>query len=101
MANLVGSYGSETPKKGALRSVYDAAATTQAEDYDKIMSGYTNVIDANSQDNSSRLPTAFNPISANAANYIKGTPYQRTGDLDQSLTRFRDFSQTGGYSEND
>lgn len=96
------SWNSPPPRnpRGSIRSVYDAAATQQAGDYDSIMSGY-NALKAKAANRSGQPPVTFNPINSTTRNVIQGEAYQRPEDLAGLIKNLQGFSETGGYSGQD
>lgn len=76
-----------TPSLVNQYKVADAATTTQAADYDRIMQGY--------QDTFSNLNTpgsvgTYNPTIS---------PYTNTADYMSSINRLKGLAETGGYSD--
>ncbi len=95
------SFGSApTTAQKPMTSMYDAAATTQAGDYDNIMKGYEDLI-GRSKSGANRTPLNYVPINPVFQNQLKGTPYQRSSELNSALTGFQDYAKTGGYSDAD
>lgn len=102
MAGMSRSLGREEPRPptGGIRSVYDAAATTQAEDYDDIMRGYDDIL-KNSRSSSNNAKLNYVPINPIFNRQLQDSQYSRSGDLDTAITGLRGVSQTGGYSDAD
>lgn len=88
------------PQGSPIRSVYDSAATTQAEDYDKLMGGYENIINE-SRNKAGRNQLNYIPINPVFNRQLEGTAYNRTGELNTALTGLEEYSKTGGYSDED
>lgn len=93
-------YPSGNAKPAGIKSVYDAAATQQAGDYDNIMGNYDSIF--NNASNASRSP-AFNYSAINPVfnRQLQTTPYQRSSELGTALSGLSEFSRTGGYSDAD
>lgn len=91
---------SKAPQPGGIRSVYDAAASTQAQDYDNIMQGYDSVL-SNAQGKRNNTPLNYVPINPVFNQYTQGPDYKRSGDLNTAITGLSDYSKTGGYSDAD
>jgi len=83
-----------------IRSVYDAAATQQAGDYDSIMSGYDSLLNR-SKSGQGQSNLNYIPINPVFQGQLQGTPYQRSSELNTALTGLEDYSRTGGYSDAD
>lgn len=92
------------PIGGPIRNVYNAAATTQAEDYDNIMGQYRNLANygtnnlngsgSSSSGGSGGLTNTklnFNPVTPSLSTYQPTSDYK---DL-------KNLASTGGYSAND
>lgn len=90
----------EIPRGGSIRSIYDAAATQQAQDYDDIMGGYSD-IQGRAKARSSESPYSYQSLSPIAMQSLPGYQYSRTGDLGRAIGGFQDFARTGGYSDSD
>jgi hypothetical protein len=92
-------------------ATFTAAANTQANDYDKIMSQYDDLIKSSAQNpiapgtvtasqvsapqHVSATPVSFNPVTA------KTSEYTQSGDVSNSLSKLSDLATTGGYSDAD
>lgn len=88
-----------TTKPRTLKSVYDSAATEQAQNYDDIMRGYDSILsDTRSRSGQNKLN--YVPINPVFSQYTP-TTYNRTGELNTALTGLSDYSRTGGYSDAD
>lgn len=88
------------PQSGSIRSVYDAAASQNAQDYDDIRAGYDSLQErARSGQNTTKLN--YIPINPIFNRNIQGQQYQRSGELNTALTGLEDYSRTGGYSDTD
>ncbi len=92
--NPKSSGGSGSP----LRSVYDAAATTQAEDYDKIMGNYDDILNSAKSRSSGLNYVPINPVFNRN---VRDNTYSRSNSLNNAITGLEDFSKTGGYSDSD
>lgn len=84
--------------KQPIRSVYDAAATTQAQDYDDIMGGYDSLIGRSKSGTLTGTPKA-SAISPIASNYTPNYQYNRSSDLSGLVGGLQEYSRTGGYSD--
>lgn len=76
---------------------FTAAATTQAGDYDKIMSQYDDFIKSSAANpltagSVGATSTAYNPIAPQTSQY------QQSGDVTGSISNLSDLATTGGYS---
>jgi hypothetical protein len=89
-----GSYNTPT---SSIRNLYNAAATTQAEDYDKIMGGY----DSLQQNARTRTNQGYIPLSPQFQQYSPNYSYSRSADLGKNISGLQNFADTGGYSEGD
>jgi hypothetical protein len=88
------------PNRGSpLRNVYDAAATTQAEDYDNIMRGYDDILSTSRNRQNQGLN--YVPINPVFSQQFKPTEYSRSGDLDTAISGLKGVANTGGYSDSD
>ncbi len=88
------------PNRGSpLRNVYDAAATTQAEDYDNIMRGYDDILSTSRNRQNQGLN--YVPINPVFSQQFKPTEYSRSGDLDTAISGLKGVANTGGYSDAD
>lgn len=90
---------SEIPKPQGIKSVYDAAASQQGEDYDKIMQGYDQLLKKSGTTSNTKLN--YVPINAVFNRNIPGAAYQRSSELGTALSGLEDYSKTGGYSDAD
>lgn len=68
-------------QSGGMTGMYDAAAETQAQDYDNIMKGYDQL---------------FNQAGNNP---FKGETYTRGADMNRLIGNLQNYSDTGGYSQ--
>lgn len=84
--------------KNPIRSAYDAAATTQASDYDSIMGGYDDLIN---RSKSGTLMGSAPKSNAIASNYTPNYSYNRSSDLGGLVGGLQEYSRTGGYSDSD
>lgn len=87
------------PNRGGIKSVYDAAATTQAEDYDDIMRGYDDILSSAKNNRNSQLN--YVPINPIFNRQLQGSNYERSSDLNSVITGLKSFADTGGYSDAD
>ena len=87
------------PRTSPLRDVYDAAATTQAEDYDNIMGNYDDILSNSRQRQNSGLN--YVPINPVFSQNLRPTEYNRSGDFDSAISGLSEFGRTGGYSQAD
>src|SRR5207344_2122390 len=87
------------PQQGGIKSVYDSAASQQAEDYDSIMGGYDSILNNARTNPSAKLN--YTPINPVFNRNIQVYNYQRTPELNTALTGLQDYSKTGGYSDAD
>jgi len=85
------------PAPSPLRSVYDSAATTQAQDYDNIMSGYDS-IQSRIQSSGNNNSINYVPSVATQIRDVPGYSYSRNADLGKLVGDLQGFSETGGYS---
>lgn len=85
--------------RGSISSVYDAAATSQAQDYDDIMSGYDSLQSRARGGTTPQL--SFSPLSAIASTNLPNYSYNRSSDLNSAIGGLQEFSRTGGYSDSD
>ena len=100
LGNVVGAQGSligdnfQQPQQPRnIRSVYDAAASTQAQDYDDIMQGYDTLLQRSGP---SKLNyTSINPVFNRP---LTASSYSRSPELGTALGGLSEYSQTGGYS---
>lgn len=95
-------WGGEAPntnRGGNISSVYNAAATQQAQDYDDIMGGYSDL--QSRAKSGTSVPTNFQPLSAISNQYLPNYSYNRSGDMSQLVSGLQDYSRTGGYSDAD
>lgn len=69
---------------------YSAAVQTNANDYDKIMKSYDDLLASNKAN-----PVKFNPINPSLAKYEPGA------DVTSSIANLSNLAQTGGYSAGD
>jgi hypothetical protein len=83
-----------------LRSAYNAAATTQADDYDKIMGGYDSLLNS-AKNRQNQSPLNYTPVSATYQNYQPNFQYNRSSGLNNAITGLEDYAKTGGYSDSD
>lgn len=89
-------YGGSSPPPIAPSSMYGnpttfgSAVTTQAGDYDKIMSAYKNLT---ANDGNKPIQSVFNPIAPTLA-----PDYAASPDVTRSMSNLSDLSATGGYS---
>jgi len=92
---------------------FNAAANTQASDYDTIMANYNNIIKANQNNpitstnvtpQTSAAPAnvtaqTVTPQTINAQNVTaQKSGYQQSGDVTQSLADLSNLARTGGYT---
>lgn len=89
----------EKPRTSPLKSVYDAAATTQAENYDDIYRNYDDILNSSKQQGNTKLN--YVPINPVFNRNIQGQQYQRSNDLNTAITGLDEYSKTGGYSDTD
>lgn len=73
---------------GGMTGMYDAAAETQAQDYDNIMKGYNNLLSSGG-------------VNPSTMTNIQGETYQRGGDVNKLIQNLQGYANTGGYSEQD
>lgn len=81
-----------------IRSVYDAAASQQAENYDDIYGGYDSL---QKRAITGQNPVTFNPVNPIARNPTQGSQYSRSDDFGRLVENLQNFSSTGGYSDSD
>lgn len=82
--------GGMAPSQGA----YSAAVTQQGGDYDTLMGNYGNLY---SKAMGGANGAELKPMEAK----ITPASYNRTGDFGNAINKARDFSETGGYSDDD
>lgn len=95
-------YGATPKPTGSpIRSMYDAAAQTQAGDYDNIMAGYDSL--QSKASNASNGPDKLNyvPVNSVKTSYVPGAGYSRSNDLNNLVGNLQEYSSTGGYSGDD
>lgn len=73
---------------------FNAAASTQAKDYDSIMSGYDDLIKSVGS-SASRAPAAFNPIAPTLTNYSQSPA------VSGAMSNLSQLSTSGGYTDED
>ncbi len=85
-----------------IRSMYDAAAQTQAGDYDNIMAGYDSLQQrASGQGQGASQPLNYVPAQAKSASFTPGASYERTQDFGGLVGKLNDWTNTGGYTDSD
>ena len=82
-----------------LRSTYDAAATTQAEDYDDIMGNYDSILSNARNKRDTKLN--YVPINPVFSRNLQPSQYSRSNDLNTAITGLSEYGRTGGYSDAD
>ena len=95
---LVGQGSMGRGSQGSINNVYNAAASQQAQDYDDIMGGYDSLQNRGSRDYSPLNYTAVNPVFNRQ---LQTNQYNRSNDLNTTITGLQDYANTGGYSEAD
>lgn len=86
--------------KSPIRSAYDAAADTQAGDYDNIMSGY-DALQQRARNGSANSPVNYTPLSSVSTKYLPGYNYTRSADFGSTIDKAKGFADTGGFSDGD
>lgn len=76
-------------------NTFTAAADTQANDYDRIMKSYEDLVN-----NYSRNPITSQNVTPRTLT-PNTTPYSQSKDVTKSLANLGELSRTGGYSESD
>lgn len=82
-----------------LTSVYNAAAETQAQDYDNIMGNYDDILQDNKRQGNTKLN--YVPINPVFNRQLQPQQYSRSGEMSTALSGLDEFSRTGGYSDED
>lgn len=78
---------------------FTAAANTQASDYDKIMSGYDDLIKSSANNPITGGTAVGTQVSAPTALTPQLAKYAQSADVTKSLSGLSDLANTGGYSE--
>lgn len=97
MAGVRLPFGTPQVNSSPLRNAYGAAVDENAANYDDIYNSYDS-LQKRAKNASSGGYTAINPVMSN---YSPKYSYNRSGDLNSTITDLQNFSKTGGYSDSD
>jgi len=96
----VPSMGSTVSKKTPIKNVYETAATTNAENYDDIMAGYDS-LQKRSQSGNTGQQLNYTPLSPTTTSFLPQYSYNRSSDLNNTISGLQNVANTGGYSDSD
>lgn len=86
------------PVNSGLFGSYNNAVNQNTKDYTDIMHGYDSILSGNNNKSSKLNYVPINPVFTKQ---ITAPAYQRSDDLTNAIQGLTDYSQTGGYSDQD